>query len=452
MVRVRQKLGKYRIEKRLAEGGFATVYQATDTIEGIPVALKIPHPHLVSKSALESFRKEVRVTAPLDHPNILPIKNAGYVNDQFVIVYPLGGSTLGDRLSKRLSLRSAISFAEQMLEAVAFAHARKIMHLDVKPDNFIIFEKDRLRLADFGIAKVAQRTVAASGAGTVGYIAPEQAMGKPSVRSDVFALGLILYRMFAGVLPEWPFEWPPQGYERLKRTIHPQFIAIIRRAMSVDHRDRFADAGKMLAAFRKVKSRAIKGGALARGKARLRVMKNGHVRSVRSWRTVRIREFLRRYRKALDVRSTCEHCGEPVAEVMQACPWCGAERDKHRDETKFPCACPRCKRGMKLDWRYCPWCYGAAVGPKSTRQFADKRYVARCTNASCDRKALMPFMRYCPWCRQKTKRSWPIPTPAGRAAGLTAGERSSPCTECGHGVLTEFWSFCPWCAAAIESG
>lgn len=439
MVRVRQHLGKYRVDKRLAEGGFATVFKAYDTIEGIPVALKIPHPHMVTKESLEDFRREVRVNARLDHPNILPIKNAGFIADKFVIVYPLGDGTLGDRIKKRMSLKTAMSFTEQMLEALAFAHSKRVMHLDVKPDNFIMFGKTRVRLADFGIAKVAHRTVQASGAGTVGYIAPEQAMGRPSLRSDVFALGLVIYRMFAGQLPEWPFEWPPPGSDRLRRTVHPQFISMLRRAMAVDARDRYADAAAMLNAFNRVKNRAL----LRSGRATTAPRRTS---ASRHWKTVRIREFLRRFRAPLQVNATCDNCGEPVSEIMQACPWCGIKRDKHRDETSFPARCKRCKRGVKLDWKYCPWCYGGAIGPQSPRTFTDKRYSARCPSRSCPRRSIMPFMRYCPWCRVKIRRNWPIPPPRGDAEAPKAR-----CSRCGNGVVDEFWEYCPWCGKRMES-
>jgi len=141
-VRVRQRLGKYRIDRRLAEGGFATVYRAYDTIAGIPVALKLPHPGLVTKDTLETFRKEVRLTAGLDHPNILPVKDAGFIDGRFVIAYPLGKETLGDRLGRRMAGRTMISLAEQMLEAVVFAHRKRILHGDLKPENFITIPRE----------------------------------------------------------------------------------------------------------------------------------------------------------------------------------------------------------------------------------------------------------------------------------------------------------------------
>lgn len=249
-LKVRQKLGKYRIERRLADGGFAAVYEASDTIEGIKVALKIPRSWAVNSAMLEHFRREVRLIARLDHPNILPLKDASFIDDQFVIAFPLGERTLADRLRKRLSLEKALDYGDQLLQAVAYAHRHRIIHCDIKPENVILFPGGRLRLTDFGIAKIAQRTIRGSGTGTVGYMAPEQAMGRPSARSDVFSLGMLLYRMLTGYWPEWPFHWPFPGAAALRRKVHPDLIVVIRRAIDVDPRRRFEDADRMLPTFR----------------------------------------------------------------------------------------------------------------------------------------------------------------------------------------------------------
>ena len=245
-LRPRQKLGKYRILRTLNDGQFAAVYAAQDQIEGCQVALKIPHAHLLDDDLLAEFRREARITARLDHPHILPVKNADFVDDQFVIAYRLGTRTLGDRLSHRLSVERVMVLASQMLEAMAHAHHRRVLHGDLKPENIILFPDDVLRVTDFGIARVMKRTIHdASGSGTVGYVAPEQAMGHPSLRSDVFSLGLILYRMLAGELPRWPYAWPPVGIAKVRRKVPALFVDFLQRSLEVDHRRRYVDARTM---------------------------------------------------------------------------------------------------------------------------------------------------------------------------------------------------------------
>ena len=110
-LRARQKLGKYKIERRLAEGGFANVYQALDTIEGVRVALKVPHGKLVNSATLAEFRREVRMVARLDHPQILSLKNADIINGHFAIAFPLGEQSLEDRLQRRLATKTVLDFA-----------------------------------------------------------------------------------------------------------------------------------------------------------------------------------------------------------------------------------------------------------------------------------------------------------------------------------------------------
>ncbi len=257
MLKSRQKLGKYRIERRLATGGFGAVFRAMDTIEGIRVALKIPHASVVSKELIDDFRKEVRMTAKLEHQNILPLKNASFIENHFVIVFPLGEKSLADRMRSRMSLHTILDLAEQMIDAVAYAHRQRIIHCDIKPENFILFPDNRVRLSDFGIARVALNTVKGSGSGTVGYMAPEQAMGKPSMRSDVFSLGLVIYRMLTGHLPEWPFDWPPEGYRRLRQRVHPDMVAVLKKALEVSPRKRYRDASSLLRVFRQAKRKTL---------------------------------------------------------------------------------------------------------------------------------------------------------------------------------------------------
>ncbi|MDA0283649.1 MAG: serine/threonine-protein kinase [Planctomycetota bacterium] len=258
MLKARQKLGKYRIERRLGSGGFANVYAAMDTVEGIRVALKVPHASVIDETVLQDFRHEVRLAAQLDHPNILALRFAGFYENEFIISFPMGDETLSDRLSRRMSLSTSLDLSRQMLEAVACAHRHKIIHCDIKPENFILFPENRLKLTDFGIARVAQKTMKGGGEGTVGYMAPEQAMGKPSYRADVFSLGLVLCRIFSGQWSEYPFSWPTPGHGRLRLQLHSDMIDLIRRSMDLNPRKRFRDADQMLAAFLPAMRRTVK--------------------------------------------------------------------------------------------------------------------------------------------------------------------------------------------------
>lgn len=262
MVRVGQRLGKYRLRRRVARGGFGDVYEAYDHIEGISVALKIPLDGTLHGESLSDFRREVRITAKLDHPNIMPIKNADFVDGVFMIVQPLGVCSLDERLQKRLNFATKLDYIEQMLAGLAHAHEHGVIHCDIKPENMVLFDSldhgrmGRLRLTDFGIAKLARRTINASASGSVGYIAPEQAMGRPSARSDVFSVGLVIHQLLTGKLPAWPFTWPTEGWERLKRQ-HPDLRQIVRRSIEVEARRRYADAAVMYRAFKRVKRKAL---------------------------------------------------------------------------------------------------------------------------------------------------------------------------------------------------
>jgi len=257
-LRSRQRLGKYRIERRLGVGAFAAVYQAMDTIQGIRVALKVPHESLVTAQVLKDFRNEIRTTSRLEHQNILSLKDASIIDERLVMVFCLGVETLDDRLRRRMSLETAMNLAEQILEGTAYAHRQRIVHCDIKPENVILFENQQVRLADFGIAKVSQRTLQGSGTGTVGYMAPEQAMGRPSLKSDVFSLGLIVYRMLSGRWPEWPYEWPFEGAHRLRGRVHPDFVSFMKKSISLKPSKRYRDADQMLTAFRRLRPRTLK--------------------------------------------------------------------------------------------------------------------------------------------------------------------------------------------------
>ena len=426
MLRARQKIGKYRILSRIASGPLADVYSASDTIHKQRVALKIPKKG--DHTGDEEFLHEVQVAAKLKHPNILSVLNASYIDDHFVIAMELGEQSLADRVERRISMARAMDLAGQALAALAHAHEHKIIHCDIKPENFILFPGNRLKLADFGFAKVSLRTLKASGSGTIDYIAPEQAMGRPKFQSDVFSLGLVLYRLFSGVLPEWPYGWPLAGHDRLKTRVRPELVEMLRKAIQLDPAKRYRTAMHMQADFERLKSHARRQKRTRTGTA----TRNGS-----SWRRLQWREFQRQFRKVLDTRHQCRRCEGPVAESMQACPWCGIENPARGSESSMPSTCPRCERGVKNDWDYCAWCYGPGFVEEGARVYPDKRYSARCGNQRC-RGKLMPFMRYCPSCRTKVKRPWKLP-----------GSRTK-CRSCKWGIASEFWNFCAWCREPVR--
>ena len=426
MLRARQKIGKYRILGRIASGPLADVYRAYDTIQKIKVALKIPKPD--ENAGHEEFLHEVRVATRLQHPNILSVLNASYIDDQFVIAMRLGEESLADRIERRTSTAVKLDLAGQGLAALAHAHEHKIIHCDIKPENFILFPGNCLKLADFGFAKLSLRTLKASGSGTIDYIAPEQAMGRPKFQSDVFSMGLVLYRLFSGKLPEWPFTWPMAGHEMLKARVRPELIEVLKKAIQLDPAKRYRTAVQMYADFERIDSHARK---QKKPKAR-----NGTGRNA-SWRQMQWREFQRQFKQQLDTRHHCRSCEGPVAQSMQACPWCGFDNPARGAETSMPAHCPRCERGVKNDWDYCAWCYGPGFVEEATRHYPDKRYTAKCANLRC-RGPLMPFMRYCPHCRTKVRRPWKL-----------KGSRHS-CEACNWGIAHEFWNFCAWCREPVR--
>jgi len=428
-LKARQKLGKYRIERKISEGPIAAVYEALDTIHGLHVALKIPHESSMSEHFLVDFKREARLAHRLEHPNILPIRDASFIADRFVIAMPLGERSLASRMRRRLSTESALRLIDQAVAGVAHAHGANVIHCDIKPDNFILFEGDRLKLTDFGFSKVAIGTLKASGSGTVGYIAPEQAVGRPKFQSDVFSLGLVIYELLSGYVPEWPYDWPPPEVKRVREKIGAKLTDWLRHAIQVRPENRYTNGVTMYREFKRLRNGAVK--------------KKRHTRKSQAddptlWQTVLFRQFRRKYGKSIEARYRCRHCAGPVSELMQCCPWCGTEPALDRHRSRHPADCPRCHRGVKTDWHYCAWCYGPGFEVETTRRFGDKRYSTHCQNEKCH-GPLMPFMRYCPWCRVKTKRPWKLPGSSTR------------CPHCRWGVDTNFWHYCPWCTKALEA-
>ncbi len=202
---------RYRLDREIGAGGMATVYLAQDIRHDRKVALKVLRPELAAVIGAERFLAEIKLTANLQHPHILPLFDSGEADSYLFYVMPfIEGETLRDRLTreKQLPVADALRIAGEIASALDYAHRHGVVHRDIKPENILLHDGQAL-VADFGIALAASK---ASGArmtetgmslGTPHYMSPEQAMGEREItaRSDVYALGAVLYEMLTGEPP-----------------------------------------------------------------------------------------------------------------------------------------------------------------------------------------------------------------------------------------------------------
>ena len=205
---VGEVIGQYRILSLIARGGMGTVYRAHDTRLARDVALKFLPAYLAAQpDAEERLLMEARAAAGLEHPNVCSIHQIGETDDGrlFIAMAYYEGETLKERLLRGpLSLEESVATAVQIVRALAAAHARGIIHRDVKPGNVMLGSDGTVRLLDFGLATVTDATLTRSGMtpGTVAYMSPEQARGDAlDPRTDLWSLGVLLYEMLAGVRP-----------------------------------------------------------------------------------------------------------------------------------------------------------------------------------------------------------------------------------------------------------
>jgi tetratricopeptide (TPR) repeat protein len=251
---------RYRIERELGRGGMATVYLAQDLKHDRPVALKVLHPEIAATLGPERFLREIRLTARLQHPHILPVFDSGAVEGRPWYSMPyVRGESLRERLRReiQLPLDTALDITRQVAHALAYAHREGAVHRDIKPENILLSEGQAL-VADFGVARAigsAEEHLTGSGMaiGTPAYMSPEQASGSPvDQRADVYALGCVLYEMLAGEAPftgptpqaivAKRFAHPPPAIRVLRPAVPEELEAAIRRALAPIPADRFAGA------------------------------------------------------------------------------------------------------------------------------------------------------------------------------------------------------------------
>ena len=280
---VGDRLGSYEILSELGSGGMGQVYRARDARLDRDVALKVLPPHLAGNAdALARFEREAKAVAALSHPNILAIYDVGRERDQaFAVMELLEGETLRERLNGgATAARKAVEVTAQIAAGLAAAHERGIVHRDLKPENVFVLADGRVKILDFGLARQQEpaeshsqllgATTMGPGApgtepgtvlGTVGYMAPEQVKGQTAdARSDLFALGVILYELLTGrrafardsaveTMSAILREEPPE-LELLAAKIPPALDRVLRRCLEKVPGERFQSARDLAFALR----------------------------------------------------------------------------------------------------------------------------------------------------------------------------------------------------------
>ena len=208
---------RYRVTRRLARGGMATVYVAQDERLDRPVALKVMHPHLADSDAfVERFRREARSAARIVHPGVVSVFDQGVVTGQgFLVMELIDGTNLRQLLRAQgaFTIPQALRYTTDTLEALRAAHRVGVIHRDIKPENILVPSDGPAKVTDFGLARAASEVSMSSTGnmlGTVAYIAPEIATtAEADARSDIYSVGIMLYEMLTGAVP-WAGESPLQ--------------------------------------------------------------------------------------------------------------------------------------------------------------------------------------------------------------------------------------------------
>ncbi|MFL5483613.1 MAG: protein kinase domain-containing protein [Gemmatimonadaceae bacterium] len=255
--------GRYELIRELGRGGMATVYLADDRKHSRHVAAKILRPGYSAAIGADRFEREIKLVARLQHPHILPLYDSGEVGDELFFVMPyVEGESLRDRLEreKSLSLAEAAVIIRHVGDALDYAHARGVVHRDIKPGNILISTGQAL-LADFGIARGASddsATLTAAGTtlGTPVYMSPEQASGERDIdgRSDLYSLGCVCYEMLSGGPPfhgestmalfsQHIVKTPPR-VSSLRETLAEEVVSAVARMLSKDPAERYQSAGQ----------------------------------------------------------------------------------------------------------------------------------------------------------------------------------------------------------------
>ena len=246
---------RYRIISLLGRGGMGEVFRADDLTLGQPVALKFLPESMIDRSMLERFRNEVRIARRISHPNVCRVYDIGETSNQaFLSMEYVDGEDLSSLLRRvgRLPREKALEIARKICAGLAAAHDKGVLHRDLKPSNIMLDTRDEVRIMDFGLAGLAHQ-IEDVRSGTPAYMAPEQLEGKEvTARSDIYALGLVLYELFTGKpafegkthdeIMRVRRENKPQPPSTLVRDLDPAMELVIRRCLEEEPENRPSSA------------------------------------------------------------------------------------------------------------------------------------------------------------------------------------------------------------------
>ena len=264
------QLGRYEIQRRLGRGGMGAVYVAHDPVLGRMVAIKVFSGELELPEAHERFSREARAAAALSHPNIVTVYDFGeYQSQPYIVMEYVPGETLGQMIRRKApaSLLDKVRWMEELCAGVGYAHEMSMMHRDIKPSNLIIDRSGRLKILDFGIARVMGTASNTTGiVGTPGYMAPEQILDGPvDYRADLFSVGVVFYELL-GYTEAFPGETmaaiahrivtvDPAPLATVAPDVPPDVIAIVERLLRKVPSDRFSDAASIKTAAGRIRRR-----------------------------------------------------------------------------------------------------------------------------------------------------------------------------------------------------
>ena len=263
------QVGRYEIQRRLGRGGMGTVYVAHDPVLGRMVAIKLFLSDLDMPDATQRFVREARSAAALNHANIVTVHDYGDFSSQpYIVMEYIQGETLAEIVKRKAPLSPAdkLRWIEELCAGVAYAHQHAVIHRDIKPTNLMIDGSGRLKILDFGIAKMLGTlgTNATGLIGTPGYMAPEQILGGTiDPRCDLFSIGVVCYELFAyteafpgdtvPAITHRIVSEEPVALHRLVPDVHPDIVSIVEQAIKKSPADRFPDAESLRVAVSRVR-------------------------------------------------------------------------------------------------------------------------------------------------------------------------------------------------------